>query len=117
VGLAVNTPVRIYELMELRLYQSGGKSWLGAHSLSAGEVIQPVVGPLLDGTGFTLEYQDGGGSVTADPKAIKGVSLGVRGISENPISMGSGDGVRRRVQDSLVALVALRNAAEPVAGP
>jgi hypothetical protein len=117
VGLAVNTPVRIYEIAELRLYQSGGKSWLGAHSLSAGEVIQPVVGPLLDGTGFRLEYQDAAGGVTSDPSAIKGISLTIRGISEDPISLGSGDGVRRRVQDSLAARIALRNAANPLAGP
>jgi hypothetical protein len=117
VGLAANTPVRIYEIMELRLYQSSGKSWLGAHSTSAGEVIQPVVGPLLDGTGFTLEYQDAAGSVTSDPSTIRSVSLGVKGISENPISFGSGGGTRRRVQDSLAARVSLRNAAEPVAGP
>ncbi len=111
VGLAANTPVRIYEVMELRLYQSGGKSWLGAHSLSGGEVIQPLLGPLLDGTGFTLDYLDATGGVASDPGAIKSVTVGVRGISENPISVGSGAGARGRVQDSLVAWVSLRNAA------
>jgi hypothetical protein len=117
VGLALNTPVRIYEIMELRLYQSGGKSWLGAQSLSAGEVVQPMVGPFLDGTGFTLEYRDAAGSVTSDPVAIRSISLGVRAISEDPISFGSGSGARGRVQDSLVAWVWLRNAAAPLAGP
>jgi prepilin-type N-terminal cleavage/methylation domain-containing protein len=113
VGLAANTPVRIYEIMELRLYQSGGKSWLGAHSLSAGEVIQPLLGPLVDGTGFTLDYLDDAASVTADRSAIKSLTVQVRGITENPISVGGGFGPRSWVQDSLVARVTLRNSAGP----
>lgn len=112
VGLAANTPVRIFEMMELRLYQSGGKSWLGAHSLSAGEVIQPLLGPLVDSTGFTLDYLDAAGGMTADPAAIKSVTVGVRGISENPITV-NGFGSRSRVQDSLVARVTLRNSVAP----
>jgi len=113
VGLATDTPVRIYEIMELRLYQSGGKSWLGAHSLSAAEVIQPLLGPLVDGTGFTLEYQDGAGGFISDPGAIQSVAVGVRAISESPIAVGTGSGLRGRVQDSLVARVALRNMVVP----
>jgi prepilin-type N-terminal cleavage/methylation domain-containing protein len=112
VGIAANTPVRIYEIMDLRLYASGGKSWLGARSLSAGEVIQPLLGPLVDGSGFTLEYLDAAGSVTADLTAIKSLTVRVRGISESPIPVG-GYGQRARVQDSLVAQVSLRNVASP----
>jgi prepilin-type N-terminal cleavage/methylation domain-containing protein len=113
VGLAANTPVRIYEIMELRLYQSGGKSWLGARSLSAGEVIQPLLGPLVDGTGFTLEYFDAASSPTTDPNAITSITVGLRGISENAIAVGAGSGPRGQVQDSLVARVSLRNAPAP----
>lgn len=113
VGLAVNTPVRIYEVMELRLYQSGGNSWLGAHSLSAGEVIQPLLGPMVDGTGFTLDYLDAAGSMTADRNAIKSLTVRVRGVSENPITVGGGFSPRALVQESLVARVSLRNAAAP----
>ena len=36
--------------MELRYYQSGGKSWLGSRSVSAGGVIEPMLGPLADST-------------------------------------------------------------------
>lgn len=113
VGLAPNTPVRIYEIMELRLYQSGGRSWLGAHSLSAAEVIQPLLGPLVDGTGFTLDYLDGAGGSTTDPGAIQSVAVGVRAITESPIPVGTGSGLRGRVQDSVFARVTLRNAAVP----
>ncbi|HEU5305044.1 MAG TPA: prepilin-type N-terminal cleavage/methylation domain-containing protein, partial [Gemmatimonadales bacterium] len=38
-GVALGTPVRIFEVMELKLYQSDGRSWLGARSVSAGEAI------------------------------------------------------------------------------
>jgi prepilin-type N-terminal cleavage/methylation domain-containing protein len=109
VGLAANTPVRIFEIMELRQYQSGGKSWLGARSLSAGEVIQPLLGPLIDGTGFTLEYLDGSGAPTADRSAIQSLTVGLRGISDNAIAVGAGIGARGTVEDSLVIRVALRN--------
>lgn len=40
------TAVRIFEVMELRRYRSEGASWLGLRSVSAGEGIQPVLGPL-----------------------------------------------------------------------
>lgn len=113
VGLAVNTPVRIYEIMELRLYQSGGKSWLGARSLSAGEVIQPLLGPLVDGTGFTLEYFDAASSPTTDPSAITSITVGLRGISENTLPVSAGFAPRVRVEDSLVARVSLRNGVTP----
>jgi prepilin-type N-terminal cleavage/methylation domain-containing protein len=113
VGLASNTPVRIYEIMELRLYQSGGKSWLGARSLSAGEVIQPLLGPLVDGTGFTLEYFDAASSPTTDPSAITSITVRLRVISENALVVGAGFGARSRVEDSLVARVSLRNGVTP----
>jgi hypothetical protein len=113
VGLPANTPVRIYEVMELRLYQSSGKSWLGARSLSAGEAMQPLVGPLVDRTGFTLEYLDASGSVTADPATVKSITVGIRGTSDGPISLGDGHGPRVRIEDSLVVRVSLRNASTP----
>src|ERR671910_970479 len=34
-GAAAGMPVRIYEIMQLRLYQSDGKSWLGMRSVSS----------------------------------------------------------------------------------
>jgi hypothetical protein len=111
LGLQPNTPIRIYEVMELRLYQSGGKSWLGAHSISAGEVVQPLLGPLVDGTGFTLEYLDGAGNPTADRTAVRTVGVNLHGVSESPAL--DGFGPRGRAQDSLVARISLRNAVAP----
>lgn len=112
VGIPVGTPVRIYEVMELKLHQSDGKSWLGAHSISAGEVIQPVLGPLTDGNGLQFEYLDAAGVATADRTAIKSIRITVRGISDGTVNAGA-QGELIHVQDSLVTQVALRNAFRP----
>jgi hypothetical protein len=66
------TPVRIAELMELKLYQSDRLSWLGLRSASTGEAIQPLVGPLTAG-GLLLEYLDNLGAPTADRTRIRSI--------------------------------------------
>ncbi|HEV2083727.1 MAG TPA: prepilin-type N-terminal cleavage/methylation domain-containing protein [Gemmatimonadales bacterium] len=112
VGLPVGTPIHIYEVMELKLHQADGKSWLGARSISAGEAIQPVLGPLVDGNGFQLEYLDAAGAITADRTAIKSIRVTIRGISDGAINPGV-EGSPTYVQDSLVTQVALRNSFRP----
>jgi prepilin-type N-terminal cleavage/methylation domain-containing protein len=112
VGLEVGTPVRFYEVMELKLHQADGKSWLGARSISAGEAIQPVLGPLVDGNGFQLEYLDAGGVATVDLTAIKSIRVTIRGITDAAIIAGV-EGSPTHVQEQLVTQVALRNAFRP----
>jgi len=102
------TPVRITELMELKLYQSGGQSWLGARSVSAGEAIQPLVGPLTDGDGFQLEYLDGTGAPTADRTRIRSIRGKLRGTT-----YALGTGSSNPVQEQLVTQVTLRNSWKP----
>ncbi len=104
-GPEVGTPVRIAEVMELRLYESEGKSWLGARSVSSGEAIQPLVGPLSQGSGFRLEYLDAGGMPTNDRTSISSIRITVRGTTE-----GGGAGNTIPVEEELVTQVALRNA-------
>jgi prepilin-type N-terminal cleavage/methylation domain-containing protein len=110
-GLAVGTPVRIYEVMQLKLYQSEGHSWLGARSVSGGEAMQPVVGPLAEGNGFQLDYLDGRGASTTDLSAIKNIRFTVQGVSAEAVRSGSGEALRP--EDSLTTQVALRNATWP----
>jgi hypothetical protein len=112
VGLPVGTPIHIYEVMELKLHVADGKSWLGARSISAGEAIQPVLGPLVDGNGFQLEYLDAAGAITADRTAIKSIRVTIRGISDGAVNAGL-QGNLTYVQDSLVTQVALRNSFRP----
>jgi prepilin-type N-terminal cleavage/methylation domain-containing protein len=107
-GLAPGTPVRIAELMELRPYVSGGKSWLGARSVSTGEAIQPLIGPLVDGTGFRIEYLDVSGMPTANYTAIRSIRVALRGTTD-----AGGAGNSTPVEEELIAQVALRNAVGP----
>lgn len=100
--LEVGSPVRIVEVMELRLYQSDGKSWLGARSVSAGEVSQPLVGPLDEGRGFALEYLNAWGSPTTDLTGIKSIRVALRGSIE--------DSGRDHLEEELITQVTLRNA-------
>jgi hypothetical protein len=111
VGLAVGTPIRIYEVMELRLHNADGRSWLGARSVSAGDAVQPVLGPLLGGNGFGLEYLDGAGNPTASTDAIKSIRVTVRGLTDELVR-GSGTQVGHP-QEVLVSQVLLRNSIRP----
>jgi prepilin-type N-terminal cleavage/methylation domain-containing protein len=112
VGLTTGTPIRFYEVMQVKLHQADGKSWLGARSVSAGEAIQPVLGPLAEGDGFLLQYLTAAAAVTADPKAIKSIRVTLRGISDGAINAGIA-GTPTQVQEELVSQVALRNALRP----
>lgn len=101
--IEAGTPVRITELMELRLYRAEDKSWLGARSVNTGEAIQPLLGPLTDAGGFRLEYLDGSGAPTADRTDIKSIRVRLRGLAER------GAGESAAAEEELIMQVALRN--------
>ena len=112
VGLPTGTPVRIFEIMELKLHQEDGQSWLGARSVSAGEPVRPVLGPLANDSGFVLRYLNAAGAETADPTAVKSIEVTLRGLSEGAVNTGIG-GVPTRVQEKLVSQITLRNSFRP----
>ena len=102
--LEAGTPVRIAELMELRLYRADDAAWLGARAVSTGEAIQPVVGPLADMGGFALEYLDSRDLPTADRGSIATIRVTLRALLD-------GEPGRAPVPEELVTRVPLRNAA------
>jgi prepilin-type N-terminal cleavage/methylation domain-containing protein len=114
VRMAVGGPVRFFEVMELRYYRSGGKSWLGMRSVSAGGVIEPLLGPLADSTadqrgrGLTFTYLDRTGSPTATPNEVREVAWTLKGVTEGALHNA---GPSAPVIDSLSlsTSVALRN--------
>jgi prepilin-type N-terminal cleavage/methylation domain-containing protein len=113
VGLPTRTPVRFFEVMELKLHQADGNSWLAARSVSAGEaVVQPVLGPLANDSGFVLRYLNSAGAETADPTAIKSIEVTLRGLSEGAVNAGIGS-TPSRVQEALVSQIVLRNSFRP----
>lgn len=113
-AVTVGTPVRLYEVMQLSLYANGGKSWLGAMSVSAGETApQPVLGPLADGSGLAFKYLDRNGNETAVTGDIKSIRLTIHGITDHAIVKGGSAGAVQQIDDSLVSEVLLRNAFRP----
>ncbi len=111
------TPVRTFEVMELSLYANGGKSWLGAQSISGGELApQPLLGPLLDAgaaSGLTLDYLDANGNAGATKDATKSIVLTIRGTTTDMVPNGGGSAQMAYVQDSLKTQISLRNAFRP----
>lgn len=101
-------PVRLFEVMQVKLYRSLGANWLGAHSVSAGEIVQPVLGP-LDANGLWFSFLDSLGSPTTRPAALRTGSVIVRALSARTLPGPSGGMVQ--VRDSIQARLPLRNAA------
>jgi prepilin-type N-terminal cleavage/methylation domain-containing protein len=110
------SPVRLAEVMQMRYYQSGGKSWLGMRSVSTGEAITPVAGPLADSSagvrGLTIVYRDTADAANSDPVAVRAVEIALVGVTDQPIY---GRDLRRPLVDTfaLTTRVALRNALRP----
>jgi prepilin-type N-terminal cleavage/methylation domain-containing protein len=107
----VSTPLRSYEVMEFRLYTDAGEWWLGAQSISAGENIQPVLGPLT-ANGFQLVYLDANGNVTANTPAIKSIRVTVRGLTDAAVR-DNGTAALGHPEEQLVTQVLLRNSIRP----
>ena len=112
----VGAPIRTFEVMEFGLFAQGGRSWLGARSVSIGEVnFQPVVGPLENGTGFGLSYRAADNTVvpvTGNPANVRTIQVTLNGETDPPIAL-AGQGKARTEKWSLSTRVALRNAQRP----
>jgi prepilin-type N-terminal cleavage/methylation domain-containing protein len=111
-GLAsatVNAPVRTWEDMTQSIYQSGADWYLGAESNSGGGGRQPVLGPLVADSGFTLRYLDASGNQTATSSQVRSIRITFRGLSDQKVVRGAGTHLED-VSDSIVTQVVLRNA-------
>jgi hypothetical protein len=108
--IALPTPVRVFEVLEVRGYVESGALWLGARSLSAGELIQPVAGPFVGG-GITFSPLDRSGSLTNDPRQVASIGVRLVARTERPVSLSGED--RRFVADSIIFRVGVRNADGP----
>ncbi len=114
--ITTGSPVRLAEVMQARYYASGGKSWLGLRSVSTGEAITPLAGPLADSTagvrGLTFRYLDGMDAQTLDPASVRAIEVAVVGVTDEPIH---GRDLLRPMVDSfaLTTRVALRNGPRP----
>ena len=77
-NLATWIPVRVFEVMQARLYRSAGATWLGVRSVSAGETIQPLAGPFTSGRSGFLLWDSVGGAAAA-PAATRRIAIALSG--------------------------------------
>jgi prepilin-type N-terminal cleavage/methylation domain-containing protein len=96
--------VRVAEWMRLRAYQSSGEWWLGARSLRAGDVTQPIAGP-FGARGIALALLDQSGTPTGLASAAR--TLELRLVATSSIA---GPG-RTALPDTLRITVRLANGA------
>jgi hypothetical protein len=100
-------PVRLFEIMQIKLYQSQGSHWLGARSVSAGEVIQPVLGP-LDSNGLAITFRDSVGALATQPFEVRSGEVVIRAQATQAVH-GPG-GISQLLRDSVRVAIPLRNA-------
>jgi hypothetical protein len=74
-------------------------------SLSSGEAIQPVFGPLAATEGFRLVYSDAAQAATAIPGLVKSITVTIRGSGTNYDISPAGP-----LTEELTTQIALKNA-------
>jgi len=107
-----DAPARTFEVMELGQVAQGGENWLGARSVSGGQTLTPVVGPLT-AVGISFVYLDSLGNVTATRANIRSIQVTLRGQTDRSVRTVSNPGTTQRLTDSLVTLISLRNTPRP----
>jgi hypothetical protein len=108
LAAAREVPVRAFEVMQFRLYASGGQYWLGSRSVSGGEAqVQPALGPLAP-DGLRLVFARADGSITASPAEVTSIRFTLRGLTDGTVSNAVGS--LAVAGDSITGSVALRNA-------
>jgi prepilin-type N-terminal cleavage/methylation domain-containing protein len=98
----VGAPVRAFETYTYGLYVIDGEPYLGRRISTAGSP-DPLVGPLLPGTGVAFRYLDSIGGVTAVDTLVAQIQVTLRYQSDVR------DRQNRLVRDSIVAIVYARN--------
>jgi prepilin-type N-terminal cleavage/methylation domain-containing protein len=102
------SPVRTFEQVTYRLFETGGNTWLGVSSFVDGAwtAMSEVAGPLRENDGLAFEYFDAAGAATADSSRVVSVRITARARSMQPIHVqGRPIGYH---SDSLTVRVALR---------
>jgi prepilin-type N-terminal cleavage/methylation domain-containing protein len=100
-------PVRLFEITQIKLYQSQRSYWLGARSVSAGEVIQPVLGP-LDSNGLAITFRDSVGAFATRPCDVRSGEVLIRAQAAQAVHVPGG--VSQLLRDSVRVAIPLRNA-------
>jgi hypothetical protein len=101
-------PIRTFEVVRLAEYASSGQRWLGMASLSGGDLIQPVAGPLAE-PGLMLEFLGGDGALVLAPSAVRSVEVTLVGATERKVPRSWTGGANTILAETLSTRVFLRN--------
>lgn len=112
-GVVTDTPIRTFEIMEVRPVTVGTQTWLGARSVSAGAAtLLPVAGPVNATNGVRFTYLDSLGAATTVAARIRSIRINLRGESDRAARRLQTNTVQL-VQDSLSTSITLRNTPRP----
>jgi prepilin-type N-terminal cleavage/methylation domain-containing protein len=115
----VGGPIRWYERVQYGAWRdpADGVAYLGFRSLSLGQrELSPILGPLVDTTGFALTYYSANGDVldpqSASPVRVRSIGLDIHGATAAEVSL-AGSTRRSPAVTSVSTRVALRNSLRP----
>ena len=105
--LTGRTVVRLFEVVALRLYSSGGQWTLGIEGISSGAAIQPFTGPFRAG-GVVMTGLDRAGAPTINPPQVASLAVDLVGLPHRELAAGPGI-ARNLPADSVGFRVVFRN--------
>ncbi len=113
-NMFVGGPVRAFELMQIRSYTSGGKTWLGMRSrpLTVGTPLEPVLGPLSGtATGLQFTFRDASNNATTVADNVRSIQVSLQSASDEMVRT---TGQYAKLDSlTMTTRVALRNALRP----
>lgn len=94
-AIGTGSPLRVFEPVELKSYLSSGSGWVGLRSITTGESVQPLAGPLR-AAGLWLGWRDWSGGTASMPQAVSAVQFRITALTV------------RSVPDSIAGFVVLK---------
>ena len=107
-AIGPGSAVRIFETMEARRYVSGGADWLGLQSISAGETVQPLTGPLATASGLVVGPETAAGASVGLPAGAEALRIGIQSVTNRDFGVGIVR-VASTARDSMTSYVFFRN--------
>mgnify|MGYP001351485836 CR=1 FL=1 len=106
-GIGPGSPLRLFEPVEFRRYNSGGGVWIGVRLLGTGESIQPLAGPFAT-AGVSVSFRRSDGSLASTAAEATRVVVGLLGLTERAAGVGVARLGSARA-DSVEFAIAFRN--------
>jgi len=111
-ALRFDAPVIAFEIMQVRSYTSASETWLGVRSVSSGEVIQPLLGP-LESSGLSLRFLNAQDAPTTLPAEVRTILATLPLVSEHQVHAHGAQGPRSVLRDSAAVRFTLQSTAGP----